>query len=75
MLDKFIYWVAESIINLILPSTLLKICLVGLIVSSFLSLWVGYSIIVMALVIVNIIYLVGEYLYAKSAEFEDDEQG
>lgn len=68
MIDKIIVWLAERIVNVMLPSTLLKLCLTALIVSSILSLLVGYGLIIVTLVVVNAVYLTSEYLYARDIE-------
>lgn len=74
MIDKFIQLIANKITSLISPSTLLKYFLIILIVSLFLSVFVGYGIIIITLAMIQFVWLTTEYLYSKQIEDEESEE-
>lgn len=74
MIDRIIRWISENITTVLLPSTLLKYLLAGIIVASLLSFVVGYGVIIVALVASNIVWLTSEYLYAKQVEDAESEE-
>lgn len=74
MIDKIINWLVDNIVSNFLPSTLLKSAIIALIVSLLLSLVIGYGVIIITLVVVQLLWLVNEYLYAKSEEDSDSDE-
>ena len=71
MIDKIIEWLINTVVSKFLPSTIMKSALIVLIVSLFLSLFIGQWIIICTLVVTNVLWLVTEYLYAKGAEKDE----